>query len=152
MEAAHLAETEEQVQTFRSLYQLTLAATGVLDGPALVTLATDTASRLLGGASSALFWYDSDREVLKALADSSRRHSALTSQLPGEGAVGRAFITCKPVVLSPDSDPDPRLDGPDCKLLVAVPATTGDRTVGALMVRFDQERTRVRPSPASWPP
>jgi diguanylate cyclase (GGDEF)-like protein/PAS domain S-box-containing protein len=137
IESAHLVqEREAQIRTFRLLYEVAVAASGVLEPAALARLAVDRARDLVGADASALYWWDAGR--LHPLADNDISLPAAALAPPGHGTMDLAFQQRKPVVVGdyrawPEAHDAAVQAG--VRSTAAVPLLVGDVAVGALGVR-----------------
>ncbi len=87
-------------ETFRLLYEVAVATSGVLEPERLAALAADRARRLTGADSTLLFWWVPERELLVLQATDPLGTAAIgCTRRRGEGAVGLAFETRSPQVV-----------------------------------------------------
>jgi DNA-binding MarR family transcriptional regulator len=78
--------------TFRLLYEVAVATSGVLEPERLAQLAVQRACQLTGADSSLLYWWVPERELLVLMACDPPGAAALrTTRRRGEGAVGIAY-------------------------------------------------------------
>lgn len=131
--------------TFRLLYEVAVATSGVLEPERLARLAVERAQQLTGADSTFLFWWMPERELLVLMAncpETSAPHGDTRAR--GEGAVGVAFETGMPQVIDDYASwPHALSSAADrgvCSVLT-VPLLVGGRAEGVLCVRRHQ---RVR--------
>jgi DNA-binding MarR family transcriptional regulator len=132
--------------TFRLLYEVAVATSGVLEPERLARLAVERACQLTGADSSLLFWWVPERELLVLMAwhpHDSAVHGSTRRR--GEGAVGLAFETGTPRAIEDyPSWPGALASATDLGLgaVLAVPLFVGGRAEGVLCARRHQ--------PAGW--
>jgi DNA-binding MarR family transcriptional regulator len=133
--------------TFRLLYEVAVATSGVLVPERLAELAVARASQLTGADSSFLFWWVPERELLILLAEHPPgTRPRMCTRSRGQGVVGTAFDTGRPQVVHdyaswPAALPAAVEGGVEAAM--AVPLHAGGRPVGALCVRsYGGERWR----------
>ena len=86
--------------TFRLLYEVAVATSGVLEPERLSRLAVERARQLTGADSTLLFWWVPERQLLIHLAsDPYGSEPHVCVPVRGQGAVGRAFETGTPQVI-----------------------------------------------------
>src|SRR5215831_19349719 len=86
--------------TFRLLYEVAVATSGVLEPERLGRLAVQRACELTGADSALLFWWVPERELLIFLAGHPEgARPGLRTRARGEGLVGIAFDTGSPQVV-----------------------------------------------------
>ena len=133
-------------ETFRLLYEVAVATSGVLEPERLAALAADRARRLTGADSSLLFWWVPERELLVLQATDPLGTAAIgCTRRRGEGAVGLAFETRSPQVVHDYATWPPALGSAVSRgvgAALAVPLFVGGRPEGVLCVR--------RYQPARW--
>ena len=139
LESAHLVqEREEQVRTFRLLYEVALATSGLLEPAALAKLTVDRARDLLGADAAALYWWDPDRSELRPLASNDKRLRKPGVAPKGKGTLELAFTRRSPLVIA-DYQKWPHAHAPALRAgvrsVAAVPLLVGDSAVGVLGVR-----------------
>ena len=126
IEAAGLLEARAlQAQTFLVLYELAVAASGVLEPDVLARQAVEAVVELLGAGDASLFHAEPESGALRLLA----AHGAAAAEQP-DRAVTRVIRDC---------EPSSRLtrDG----AVLTMPLVTGDRAIGALRIhRRKRER------------
>jgi len=133
LEAARLTdERQAQQETMRALHQLAADASGLLDPAMIAQLAVAKATEVLHGDKAVFVWLEPSTGVLSSLTGPIGER---LSVLPGEGAVGVAFKTGRPLIV-PDYQswrsrvPEER----ETRSTVAVPMFSGPQPVGALCV------------------
>jgi len=86
--------------TFRLLYEIAVATSGVLEPERVSQLAAERARQLTGADSALLFWWVPERELLIMLAcDPPGSATPGCTRRRGQGAVGRAYETASPQVM-----------------------------------------------------
>src|SRR5262245_12461886 len=125
--------------TFRLLYEVAVATSGVLEPERLARLAVERSRQLTGADSTLLFWWVPERELLVLLgSDPPGAMAQGVTRRRGEGAVGIAFDTCSPQVIE-DYARWPRAlpsaAGRGVGAAMAVPLFVGGRGEGVLCVR-----------------
>ena len=140
IQAAHLsAEAEEKARTFAALYDLSVAAGGLLDPGGLASLAVVRAAELLeADAGGALFWWEPEAGLLRVLFDTSPDRYAPVQIGGDHGAAGQAFQSRQPVVIDDyqgwaHAYEPAKAQG--IRSVSAVPLLVGDRALGALVLR-----------------
>ncbi|HLQ60696.1 MAG TPA: GAF domain-containing protein [Candidatus Acidoferrales bacterium] len=148
LEAARLsAERADQAQIFRALHEVAEATSGVKGAAELSRLTASKAQQLLGGDSANLAWWDAEAGHLRPLADTLKSLGTSWTVRPGEGSIGQAYSTRRPVVVEDYPAWRHALDWAVAtgeKSVLAVPLTVRDRTVGAMCVRFNHHRSFAR--------
>src|SRR6266700_5087622 len=92
--------TSTSDHTFRLLYEVAVAASGVLEPERLARLAVARACQLTGAGSGLLFWWVPERELLIPLAGEPSGSVPVVRPLAsGEGAAGLSFATGRPQVV-----------------------------------------------------
>jgi DNA-binding MarR family transcriptional regulator len=131
--------------TFRLLYEVAVATSGVLEPERLARLAVERARELTGADSTFLFWWVPERELLILLAsspESSAPHGDTRAR--GEGAIGVAFETGSPQVIDDYATWPHALTtaaGRGVCSVLTVPLFVGGRAEGVICIRRHQ---RVR--------
>jgi DNA-binding MarR family transcriptional regulator len=125
--------------TFRLLYEVAVATSGVLEPERLARLAVERSRQLTGADSTLLFWWVPERELLALMAsDPPGSAPAGCTRRRGEGAVGIAFDTGSPQVIA-DYGAWPRALASAAErgigAAIAVPLYVGGRGEGVLCVR-----------------
>jgi DNA-binding MarR family transcriptional regulator len=125
--------------TFRLLYEVAVATSGVLEPERLAQLAVERSRQLTGADSTLLFWWVPERELLVLMACDPPGSAALgCTRRRGQGAVGLAFETGSPQVIE-DYAVWPRAlpsaAGRGIGAAMAVPLFVGGRGEGVLCVR-----------------
>lgn len=135
--------------TFRLLYEVAVATSGVLEPERLAQLAVERARQLTGADSTLLFWWVPERELLVLMASDPVGAAALGSaRRRGEGSVGVAFEMGSPQVISdyatwPHALPSAAERGVGAAL--TVPLFAGGRAEGVLYARrYEPTRWSVR--------
>jgi DNA-binding MarR family transcriptional regulator len=125
--------------TFRLLYEVAVATSGVLEPDRLAHLTVIRAQQLTGTDSSFLYWWVPEREVLILLAHDPPGSAPVGyPRARGEGAVGLAFETGSPQVVQDYANWPPALTsavGRGVGAALAVPLVAGGRAQGVLCVR-----------------
>ncbi len=125
--------------TFRLLYEVAVATSGVLEPERLAQLTVQQARRLTGADSTLLFWWVPERELLILMATDPPGSEALGCvRRRGQGAVGTAFETCSPQVVDDYatwSRALPSETGRGVGAVLAVPLSVGGRAEGVLCAR-----------------
>src|SRR5258708_39581236 len=110
-------------ETFRLLYEVAVATSGVLEPERLAALAADRARRLTGADSTLLFWWVPERELLVLQATDPLGTAAIgCTRRRGEGAVGLAFETRSPQVVHDYATWPPALGSAGSRGVRAAPA------------------------------
>src|SRR5262245_35303264 len=135
--------------TFRLLYEVAVAASGILEPERLARLVVTRASQLTGADSSLLFWWVPERELLVPLAGHPPGSAPVPGALgAGEGAAGLALETGRPQVVHDYAGWSQAIGAAvqgGVRAVLAVPLVVGGRTEGALCVRsFQRVRWRKR--------
>ena len=138
LEAARLVEERErQAEVFKTLHEVALASSGVLDPQRLAQLIVDRVGELLGADGVAAFWLDAAAGRLRLLAHRGEAEFGDGTATPGEGMLGRCFETRRPVVVD-DYASWPGALEPGHRLGIggaaAIPLVIHERPVGALLV------------------
>jgi len=141
--------TSTSDHTFRLLYEVAVAASGVLEPERLARLAVARACQLTGAGSGLLFWWVPERELLIPLAGEPSGSVPVVRPLAsGEGAAGLSFATGRPQVVHeyarwPQAVSSAVEGG--IRAVLAVPLLVGGRPEGALCVRsFERVRWEKR--------
>jgi DNA-binding MarR family transcriptional regulator len=125
--------------TFRLLYEVAVATSGVLEPERLSRLAVERATQLTGADSTLLFWWVPERDLLIHLAsDPEGAQPHVCVRAPGQGAVGRAFESARPQVIDdyaswPYALREAAEQGVGATL--SVPLFVGGRAEGVICVR-----------------
>jgi DNA-binding MarR family transcriptional regulator len=125
-------------ETFRLLYEVAVATSGVLEPERLANLAVSRARQLTEADTGLLFWWVPERELLILLStDPPGALDPGSTRACGEGAVGLAFETGSPQVIDqyarwPSAIPSALERGIGAAL--AVPLFAGGRAEGVLCV------------------
>ena len=125
--------------TFRLLYEVAVATSGVLEPERLSRLAVERARQLTGADSTLLYWWVPERSLLILLAgdpDGSLPH--VRAPVRGQGAVGRAFETGSPQVVHDYAGWSHALSEASEKgvgAALTVPLLVGGRAEGVLCAR-----------------
>jgi DNA-binding MarR family transcriptional regulator len=125
-------------ETFRLLYEVAVATSGVLEPERLANLAVSRARQLTEADTGLLFWWVPERELLILLStDPSDSLDPGSTRACGEGAAGLAFETGSPQVIDqyaswPSAIPSALERGIGAAL--AVPLFAGGRAEGVLCV------------------
>jgi DNA-binding MarR family transcriptional regulator len=125
--------------TFRLLYEVAVATSGVLEPERLAQLAVERSRQLTGADSTLLFWWVPERELLVLMASDPPGAAAQGCiRRRGQGAVGMAFDTGSPQVVE-DYATWPRAlpsaAGRGVGAAMAVPLFVSGRGEGVLCVR-----------------
>jgi PAS domain S-box-containing protein len=133
-----------EARLLRTLYELSVPAGHALDPGALVKLVAERACDLLKGDAVALYlWDDAAGVLVPAYSNDPRQPIEDQPLLPGQGAAGLAVQQRRPVVVADYEHWENAVDwgvALGIKSVEAVPLMVGDRSVGALIVRFYNER------------
>jgi DNA-binding MarR family transcriptional regulator len=125
--------------TFRLLYEVAVATSGVLEPERLAQLAVERARQLTGADSTLVFWWVPERELLVLMAsDPPGSAPQGFARRRGQGAVGLAFETGSPQVIEDYTTwPQalPSAAGRGIGAAMAVPLFGGGRAEGVLCVR-----------------
>src|SRR5579859_1338502 len=140
---------EVEARLLRTLYEMSVPAGPALEPGELVKLVAERACDLLGGDAVALYLWDETAGVLRP-AYSKDHHQHIEDQplLPGQGAAGLALQQRRPVVVHDYEHWENAVGwgvALGIKSVEAVPLMVGERSVGALIVRFYNERRVLRP-------
>jgi len=125
--------------TFRLLYEIAVATSGVLEPERLAQLAVERSRQLTGADSTLLFWWVPERELMVLMAcDPPGSAPQGCTRRRGEGAVGLAFDTGSPQVIEdyatwPLALPSAADRGIGATM--AVPLYVGGRGEGVICVR-----------------
>jgi PAS domain S-box-containing protein len=133
LEAARLTEERQaQQERMRALHQLAADASGLLDPAMIATLAVAKATEMLRGDKAVFVWLEPTTGVLTSLTGPIGDR---LSVVPGEGAVGVAFKTGRPLIVANYQSWRSRVpDDSEIQSTVAVPLFSGLQRVGALCV------------------
>jgi PAS domain S-box-containing protein len=135
---------EVEARLLRTLYELSTSAGRTLDPGELVKLVAEHACQLLSGDAVALYLFDDVAGLLMPVFSNDPREPRDDQPLrPGQGAAGQAVLRHEPVLVD-DYERWPHAVGwgvaRGLKSVEAVPLIVGDRSIGALIVRFYGER------------
>src|SRR5438105_6498876 len=139
LETARLAaQREAQVNKFRALHDLAVAASGVLHMGALARLTAGHARAMLNADGAILCTWNQDAGRLQLAAyEGVDRAEAKVEYEPGEGAIGLAYKQRRPMVID-DYQDWPQAVSPYIELgtasTVAVPLIAHDVAIGSLAV------------------
>jgi len=140
---------EFEARLLRTLYEISVPAGHARDPGELVKLVAERACDLLrGDAVSVYLWDDAARVLLPAYSNDPRQPVEAQPLLPGQGAAGLAVQHRRPIVVEDYAHWDNAVEwcvGLGVKSVEAVPLMVGDRSVGALTVRFYNERRDLGP-------
>jgi PAS domain S-box-containing protein len=132
-----------EARLLRTLYELSVPAGHALDPGELVKLVAERACDLLHGDAVALYlWDDAAGGLVPAYSNDPRQPIEDQPLLPGQGAAGLAVQQRRPVVVADYEHWENAVDwgvALGIKSVEAVPLMVGDRSVGALIVRFYNE-------------
>src|SRR3984893_9779111 len=131
---------EVEARLLRTLYELSVPAAHALDRGELVKLVAERACDLLHGDAVALYlWDDAAGVLVPAYSNDPRQSIEQQLLLPGQGAAGLAVQERRPVVVADYEHWANAVDWAvalGIKSVEPVPLMVGDRSVGALIVRF----------------
>src|SRR5579859_5172448 len=135
---------EVGARLLRTLYELSGSAGRALDPGELVKLVAEHACELLRGDAVALYLWDDAAGLLMPVFSNDPRQPVEDQPLrPGQGAAGQAVQRHEPVVVD-DYENYPHAVAwgiaRQLKSVEAVPLMVGDRSIGALVVRFYARR------------
>ena len=125
--------------TFRLLYEVAVATSGVLEPERLAQLAVERARQLTGADGTLLFWWVPERDLLALMAcDPPGSTPRGCTRRRGQGAVGLAFEMGSPQVIEdygtwPQALPSTTERGVGAAM--ALPLFVGGRAEGVLCVR-----------------
>jgi DNA-binding MarR family transcriptional regulator len=125
--------------TFRLLYEVAVATSGVLEPERLAQLAVERSRQLTGADSTLLFWWVPERELLVLMAcDPPGSATRGCTRRRGQGAIGIAFDTGSPQVIEDYTTWPlalPSAAGRGIGAAMALPLFVGGRGEGVLCVR-----------------
>jgi signal transduction histidine kinase len=134
----------EEARTLRTLDQLSTSAGRSLDPAELVRLVAEQAGAQLHGDAVALYlWDESTGQLNPAFSNDPRQPLNDQPLQLGEGAAGQAVLRRQSVVVDDYDEFDHAVAwavARRLKSVQAVPLLLGDRTIGALVVRFYSAR------------
>jgi DNA-binding MarR family transcriptional regulator len=135
-------------RSFRLLYEVAVATSGVLEPERLAGLAVGRARQLTGADSALLFWWIPERDLLVPLADDPPGSAPGPERASGEGAVGLAFQTNEPQMVHDYAAWEravPAEVTKGVKSVLAVPLLVRGRAAGVLYARrFERRRWQAR--------
>ena len=133
----------------RTLYELSVPAGRALDPGELVKLVAERACDLLHGDAVALYlWDDAAGLLMPAYSNDPRQPLEDQPLRPGQGAAGLAVQQRRPIVVDDYEHWENAVAwgvARGLKSVEAVPLMVGERSVGALIVRFYTERRVLGP-------
>jgi DNA-binding CsgD family transcriptional regulator/PAS domain-containing protein len=126
-----------------ALHRIALTLHGTPDLPQLAQLVAGNARQLLDADDAVLYLWDPETKLLRLAYGENSGHAIMATMHPDEGAIGQAFESGEPVVITDYPNWDGRL--PEIvergvKRMAAVPLKIDTRTVGVLAVRFKGPR------------
>src|ERR1700730_11244254 len=137
---------EVEARLLRTLYELSVPAAHALNPGQLVKLVGERACDLLHGDAVALYLWDDAAGLLRPVY-SNDPHQPVEEHdqplRPGEGAAGQAVLHRRPIVVDDYEHWENAVAwgiARGLKSVEAVPLMVGDRSIGALIVRFYTER------------
>jgi PAS domain S-box-containing protein len=140
---------EVEARLLRTLYDLSVPAGRALTPGELVKLVAERACELLHGDAVALYvWDDAAGLLMPAFSNDPREPLEDQPLRPGQGAAGLALQHRRPIVVDDYAHWENAVAwGVErgLKSVEAVPLMVGDRSVGALIVRFYTERRVLGP-------
>src|SRR6202022_284954 len=140
---------EVEARLLRTLYELSVPAGRALEPGELVKLAAERACDLLLGDAVALSLWDAASGLLMPAFSNDPRQPLEDQPLrPGQGAAGQAVLHRQPIVVDDYEHWEHAVGwgiARGLKSVEAVPLMVGDRSVGALIVRFYHERRGLGP-------
>ena len=140
---------EVEARLLRTLYELSVPAGRALNPGELVKLVAERACDLLNGDAVALYLWDDAAGLLLPVYSNDPREPLEDQPLrPGQGAAGQAVQHRRPIVVDDYAHWENAVAwgvARGLKSVEAVPLMVGDRSVGALIVRFYTERRVLGP-------
>ncbi|MDQ6674131.1 MAG: GAF domain-containing protein [Chloroflexota bacterium] len=138
-----------EARLLRTLYELSVPAGVALNPGELIKLVAQRACDLLHGDAVALYlWDEAAGTLVPAYSNDPRQPIEDQPLLPGQGAAGLAVRHRRPVVVDDYEHWENAVAwgvALGIKSVEAVPLMVGDRSVGALIVRFYNERRILGP-------
>src|ERR1700716_1186274 len=138
-----------EARLLRTLYELSSSPRRTLDPGERVKLAAERACDLLHGDAVALYlWDDASGLLMPAFSNDPRQPLEDQPLRPGQGAAGQAVLHRQPIVVDDYEHWEHAVGwgiARALKSVVAVPLMVGDRSVGALIIRFYAERRVLGP-------
>jgi PAS domain S-box-containing protein len=143
--AARLSEQgRQQGEVFRALHELAIAAGGVLDWRPLAQFVVEKAVALLSARGAGIALWDDTAQTLRMVAWTGEDDGFASKEIkPGQGTIGAAFDSRKPVVVDDYTEWAPAIDWVKKagRISVAsVPLLVQDRAIGTLTVSSEQRR------------
>src|SRR5579859_2426663 len=140
---------EVEARLLRTLYDLSVPAGRALDPGELVKLVGERACDLLHGDAVALYVWDDGAGLLRPVYSNDAHQPLEEPPLrPGQGAAGQAVLHRRPIVVDDYEHWEHAVAwgvARGLKSVEAVPLMVGDRSVGALIVRFYTKRRVLGP-------
>src|SRR5579859_955661 len=140
---------EVESRLLQTLYELSVPAGPALHPGELVKLVAERACDLLDGDAVALYVWDDAASLLRPVYSNDPRQAIEDQPLrPGQGAAGQAVLYRRPIVVDDYAHWEHAVAwglARGLKSVEAVPLMVGDRSVGALIVRFYTKRRVLGP-------
>jgi len=138
--APHPEPPAVEARLLRTLFELSVSASRSLDPGELVKLVAERVCDLLGADAVALYlWDDATEQLVPVYSNDTHVPSEDVPLRPGQGAAGQAVLHHQPVQVPDYPHYEHAVEWSSTHELLsaeAVPLLVGDRSVGALVVRF----------------
>jgi DNA-binding CsgD family transcriptional regulator/PAS domain-containing protein len=132
-----------RANVLEALHDIALAICDTTDARSVAGLVGRHARALLGADDVTVYLWDTDAALLRLVYGEDGEHVLFPTMAAGEGAIGRAFESGEPEVVTDYQNwagALPPILARGIKRMTAVPLKVGSRAIGVLAVRFLAER------------